>query len=101
MKYEDPHLSDQQLVLSIEKELTPPEEKLVRAHLDGCWKCRVRGKELEDTLAEFVRAYQSELEGKLPPIAGPRALLKAQLRQVSASEPRPQSSRFSIRSRFA
>ena len=79
MKYDDPHLSDQQLLLSIEGELTPREEKLVPAHLDGCRKCRARGKELEDTIIEFVRDYQSELDGKLPPIAGQRALLKARL----------------------
>jgi len=79
MKYEDPHLSDQQLLLSIEGELTPPEEKFVRHHLDACQKCRARGKELEDTISEFVLDYQSELDGKLPPIAGQRALLKARL----------------------
>jgi len=101
MKYEDTHLSDQQLLLSIDGELTPREEKLVRAHLDACWKCRARGKELEDTIAAFVRAYQGELEGKLPPIAGPRALLKAQLAQLSAGKPSRQSSGFNLPSRFA
>jgi len=79
MKYANPHLSDQQLLLSIEGELTPPEEKVVRPHLDACQKCRARGKELEDTISEFVLDYQSELDGKLPPIAGQRALLKARL----------------------
>jgi hypothetical protein len=101
MRYKYPHLSDQQLLLSLEGELTPREEKLVRAHLDACWKCLARGKELEDTIAGFVRAYQSELEGKLPPIAGPRALLEAQLAQLSAAEPGRQSNGFPLPRRFA
>jgi anti-sigma factor RsiW len=87
MKYEDTHLSDRQLLLSIEGELAPGEEKLVPAHLDACRKCRARGKELEDTIAEFVRAYQNELDGKVPPIAGQRALLKTRLAQLPAGEP--------------
>ena len=35
MKKEDAHLSDQQLLLSMEGEISAREEKLVRAHLDG------------------------------------------------------------------
>ena len=101
MKNEDAHLSDQQLLLSVEGELSSREDKQVRAHLDACWKCRARCKELDDTIAEFVRAYQSELDGKLPPIAGPRALLKAQLAQLSAGDRRRQSSVFNLRRRFA
>ena len=92
MKCEDPHLSDQQLLLSSEGELTKREEKLVRAHRDACRKCRARGKELEETIAEFVCAYRAELGGKLPPIAGQRTLLKTRLAQPSTSEP----SRFRV-----
>ena len=101
MKKEDAHLSDQQLLLSLEGELSAREEKLVRAHLDACWACRARCKELDETIAGVIRAYQSEFEGKLPPIAGPRALLKARIRQLSPDEPRSQSGGFMLPRRFA
>jgi len=101
MKNENVHLSDEQLLLSVEGELSAREEKLVRAHLDACWACRARCKELDDTIAGVVRAYQSEFGGKLPPIAGPRALLKAQLRRLSPGEPRGQSRGFNLPRRFA
>ncbi len=85
MKFEDSHLSDQQLLLHIETELTTHDEKLVRGHLDACWKCRTRRQELETAIADFVRAQQQEFDSKIPPAAGPRALLKARLAQLSAS----------------
>jgi len=84
MKY-DEHLPDQQLLLDVEGELSPRDEKRVRAHLAGCWKCRARRQELENAITGFVRVYQRESETKLPPVAGPRALLKAQLAQLSAT----------------
>jgi len=84
MKY-DEHLPDQQLLLDVDGELAPNDEKLVRAHLSGCWKCRARRQELENAITGFVRAYQREFEAKLPPVAGPRASLKAQLSQLSSN----------------
>ena len=87
MKYEDSHLSDQQLLLDIEKELSAHDEKLVRAHLDTCWQCRTRRQELEAAIAAFVRSHQQQFDLRLPPAAGPRALLKAQLAQLSVAEP--------------
>lgn len=85
MKYEDAHLSDQELLLDIEKELSAHDLKLVRVHLDTCWKCRTRRQELETAIADFVRSHQQEFDSRLPPASGPRALLKAQLAQLSVS----------------
>ena len=88
MNYEDSHLSDHQLLLDVERELPARDQKPVRAHLDACWKCRARRQELENAIADFVRAHQGEFDEKLPPAAGRRALLKAQLDQLAATEPR-------------
>jgi hypothetical protein len=101
MKYKDSHLSDQQLLLDVEGELSAHDEKQVRGHLAGCWKCRVRRQELESAIAGFVRVYQQEFETKLPPVAGPRALLKAQLAQVSANETSGRSNWLRLLRRFA
>ena len=84
MKY-DSHLSDQQLLMDVDGELSIHDEKLVRAHLDACWKCRARRQELELAIADFVRGHQREFDAKLLPVAGPRALLKAQLSRIAAN----------------
>jgi hypothetical protein len=84
MKYEE-HLPDQQLLLDLEGELSARDQKLVAAHLAGCWKCRARRQELENAISGFVRVYQRDFEAKLPPAAGPRAMLKAQLARLSAA----------------
>jgi hypothetical protein len=86
MKYEDAHLSDQQLLLAIEGELARHDEKPVRAHLDACWQCRARRQELESAIAGFVRGYQRGFDASLPPADGPRALLKARLEQLSQAD---------------
>jgi anti-sigma factor RsiW len=87
MKNADSHLSDQQLLLDVEGELSRQDEKRVRAHLHACWKCRVRRQELESAIANFVRLHQLELDATIPSGAGPRALLKARIAQLSAAEP--------------
>jgi hypothetical protein len=85
---QDSHISDQQLLLDLDGELSAHEEKLVRAHLDGCWQCRARRQELENTIGDFVRAHQAEFDGNLPRADGPRALLQARVEEISASAPR-------------
>ncbi len=87
MKNADSHLSDQQLLLDVEGELSSRDESMVRAHLHACWKCRVRRQELEGAIVDFVRIHQQGLDAKIPPAAGPRALLKARIAQLSAAEP--------------
>jgi hypothetical protein len=84
MKYQDSHPSDQQLLLEMEGELAPHDEKQVRAHLEECWKCRARRQELDGAITDFVRVYQRDFDTKLPPASGPRAWLKAQISQLPA-----------------
>jgi hypothetical protein len=96
MKYADAHLSDRQLLLEVEGELSSRDEKLVRAHVEACWKCRARRQELERAITDFVRVHQRQFDAELPPVAGPRALLKARLAELSATEPEPRSKWFLI-----
>jgi hypothetical protein len=86
MNYADSHLSDQQLLLEIEGELSTVDQRLARGHLEACWKCRARRQELENAIADFVRLHRAEFDAKLPPSAGPSALLKARIAQLSATE---------------
>jgi anti-sigma factor RsiW len=85
MKQPDSHLSDQQLLLDVEGELSGHEANMVRAHLSACWNCRARRQEFERAIADFVRVHRQEFEPELPPAAGPRALLKARLAELAAS----------------
>jgi hypothetical protein len=93
MKYQDSHLTDQTLLLDIDGELSAKDEKPVHAHLEACWKCRTRRRELENAITDFVRAYRPALDPEgvdpVPPPAGARALLKARLAQLSEAEPAP------------
>jgi hypothetical protein len=79
----DSHLSDEKLLSHIDAELSTQDEKLVRTHLETCWKCRVRRQEFADAITGFVRFHERESAARVPPADGPRALLKAQLRQAS------------------
>ena len=96
MKREDRHLSDQDLLLDVDGELSKRDEKRVRAHLKACWKCRARREELETTISDFVRFHEGQFEAKLPPPDGPRALLKAQMAQLAGMEPNRSSSRLAL-----
>lgn len=57
-------------------------------HLEACWQCRGRSHDIENAISGFIRSHRQEFESRLPDPAGPRALLKAQLAQLSASQPR-------------
>jgi hypothetical protein len=101
MKNADSHLSDQQLLLDIEGELSPRDENMVRAHLHACWKCRAHRQELENAIVDFVRIHQEDLDAKIPPAAGPRALLKARIAQLSGTKPDWRSEWFTVSRRLA
>jgi hypothetical protein len=79
MLQEDFHLSNQDLLLWADGELAPRRAAQVRQHLSACWTCRARMAELELQIADFVHLYRRELELTVPPVEGPRALLKARL----------------------
>lgn len=84
MLFDESHLSDQDLVLLVDGELSAGDKGRAASHLNGCWSCRTRKQELEDAIGRFVRFHQSSLDPLLPPVAGPRALLKARMAQAAS-----------------
>lgn len=82
------HLSDRELLLTIDGELPDRTLQRFRNHLLACWACRCRGQELEATIAKFVQLNSSAAKDSLP--AGPRSLFRARLAKL-AQEP-PQAS---------
>ncbi|MGC2108167.1 MAG: hypothetical protein WA655_01535 [Candidatus Korobacteraceae bacterium] len=79
------HLSDEELLLFSDGELAPGRVVEVNVHLAACWECRTRRMQMEETIAAFVQAHHRTFDPQLPPIAGPRALLKARLEQAAAA----------------
>ncbi len=88
MTIEDPHPSDQEMLLVADGESSPRRAAGIRAHLAGCWACRARMAELETTICDFIELHRSGLDPHLPDAAGPRALLKAHLAELAAVERR-------------
>ena len=82
MRYEESHLSDQDLAQAADGELAAARLAKVRAHLAACWPCRARMNEIEAAMISFVRLQREVLDARLPPIAGPRALLRARLAEA-------------------
>jgi len=85
------HLSDRDMIQLADGELRPGAmscltEREAREHLNACWSCRSRMAEIQGTIAHFVRSYHDDLNAQLPPVAGPRALLRAQLENFVASQ---------------
>ena len=64
--------------MAADGELSSRRAASVRGHLQSCWSCRTRVKEMEAAIADFIH-LDRELDSKLPPVAGPRALLRARL----------------------
>ncbi len=81
------HLSDQELLRAADGELPIRRADEVHTHLAACWDCRARMAEIEGTIADFARAHRHDLDRQLPPIDGPRALLRAQLAEVASQPP--------------
>ena len=87
MLSQESHLSDQELVLAVDGELSPARAEQVAAHLTECWPCRTRKQEMEHAIADFVHLHRGHLDPLLPSPAGPRALLRAQLAEMASAPP--------------
>ncbi len=85
MEFRDTHISDEDLLLAIDGELADGEATAVESHLEDCWACRARRQEIEAAIGVFMKVHQRNLNLKLPPAAGPRALLKARIAQMPST----------------
>lgn len=89
------HLSDQELVMAVDGELSARDSRRVESHLEACWSCRARRQELESAISEFVRFERESVDGHIPSSDGPRALLKARLAELAKSERKQNPGRLS------
>src|SRR5262249_47941378 len=87
MAYENSHISDEELILAADGELSRHRARQVSKHLKTCWSCRARATEMEKAITSFVRAYRDELDPQIPLARGPRAVLTVRLSQLAAERP--------------
>jgi len=81
------HLTDEELVLLGDSEMSKSQAENARAHLASCWTCRTRMTELDGTIADFVRLYHEDSPQNASSAAGARALLKARLAELPQALP--------------
>jgi hypothetical protein len=80
------HLRDDQLLLYASGELQEPSPELASTHMESCPQCRARLSELNGLLGEIIQSQHVAFAATLPSAAGPRALLKAQLSDLTTSK---------------
>lgn len=85
----NPHLSDEQLLLVLDGELSPREAACVELHLQACWSCRTRSEQLGDAIADVVEYCRCLTTPYLSPPPGTRANFTAQLEQLIRTAGQP------------
>jgi hypothetical protein len=82
---ENPHLSDEKLLLALDGELAAGESAQVKIHLQACWSCRARSEQIEEAIARVVE-YRDLLATSFGPIStSGRAKFVTELQQLSRS----------------
>lgn len=77
------HLSEHDLLLTADRELSPRRLAQARRHLARCPSCGARLSQIEQTLATATQLCRQELVTALPPAAASRARLRMRLTELS------------------
>ncbi|HUD22264.1 MAG TPA: zf-HC2 domain-containing protein [Acidobacteriaceae bacterium] len=96
MLRQDLHITDEELMLAADGELTRRHAAQVQAHLAACWGCRARMADFEGSIVDFTRLHRQIFDPVLPPINGPRSLLRAQLAELP-SKPKADTRQWLVR----
>src|SRR5215467_15478973 len=82
------HPDENQLLLALERELSPEEAAQIEHHLGSCWSCRARSHEMQRGILAFVeyreKRYLPSIETPPSDFRGFPAALK---RTIAESEP--------------
>ena len=84
--YNDSHISDQQLLLGADGELSKRWMSRIRKHLERCAECQSRMEKMEKANREFAHVYRDNFDPHPAASESSRALFTSRLRQL-ASEP--------------
>ncbi len=61
------HPDENQLLLALERELSPEETAQVEKHLGNCWSCRARSSEMQSGILAFVEYREKRYLPSLEP----------------------------------
>jgi hypothetical protein len=103
MRNDDTHISDSELIATLDGEVTGGDAARIQEHLAACWQCRSRRARLEHTIVDFVQAHQ-RMEENLPLLemsGAPRERLRARLKEAQLQQKVPMVSFRSRRLAFA
>lgn len=89
MRHTNDHISDEELLLTLDGELSLQRVEQIRAHVTNCPTCRARIKAIEGAAADFNRAYRAAENPPAPPLAVSRASLQQRLAAKSKSSASP------------
>ncbi|MGH9943983.1 MAG: zf-HC2 domain-containing protein, partial [Pyrinomonadaceae bacterium] len=64
---EGEHPAREMLLLCADGELSPKEAAQVQAHLEACWRCRVKTKKIEEGIANIIEFDEAVLKPHLVP----------------------------------
>jgi hypothetical protein len=96
MRTKRSHLSDEEILLFIDREL--PSQRRVRArfHLAECQSCSRRREELESTLSDFSRIHEETVSSLDSNLFRSRSLLKARIAETALRSHRGWASRLQV-----
>ena len=81
------HISERELLLAANGELSARRAAEVEGHLELCRTCRTRCEEVEGVIHDIARAHCDAVNPQLPEADGARALLRARLAEAAAEPP--------------
>ena len=86
---QNPHLSDEQLLLALDGELSANEAVQVEVHVASCWACRARREQIEKVIGDVVDYRDQLIQPYFSISTGGRSRFVDQLEQLSASIGQP------------
>lgn len=85
---EGSHIPDEDLLLAADGELPARRAAEVQAHLEACWSCRTRRREIEEAIADYVHSRDA-VAPALPPAGPARSRLTARMAEMAAESRAP------------
>jgi hypothetical protein len=73
------HISESDLLLAMDAELSPQRQRTIQAHLAACGECRERMNALAAAADSLHAAYREGLDAQLPAAGAARASLRARI----------------------
>lgn len=83
------HPNETQLLLALERELSPEEVSQIENHLGNCWHCRARSEEMQRGILAFVEYREKRYLPALPAPPTGFSGFQAGLRSVVTASSRP------------